>query len=162
MDANSKDIRVIKEEINHLNIRVTVHHSDTVSVVIGCSFSPVAVDTSGVIRLFNALTLIHDQLQRLVNDNVDSSPLIIIPNHMTWTVTMWHFGADSSILYKGKSFHASWKVAENALIAFYSKVWKDGKYRIRGERQEYPGKPLNEAFDEKLNLIGGVNKTGLP
>ncbi len=31
MDDNSKDILVIKEEINHLNIRVTVHHSDTIS-----------------------------------------------------------------------------------------------------------------------------------
>lgn len=147
---------------------MTVHRTDTVSVVIGCSFSPVAVDIAGVIRLSNALTLIHDRLERLVNDKRDGncndnpSPVIIIPNHMTWTVTMWHFGADSSRLYKGKSFHASWKVAENALIAFYSKVWKDGKYRIRGERQEYPGKPLDEAFDEKLNLIGGVNKTGLP
>ena len=77
---------------------------------------------------------------------------------MTWTVTMWHFGADSSVLYKGKSFHASWKVAENTLIAFYSKVWKDGKCRIRGERQEYPRKPLDEALDEKLNLIGSVNE----
>ena len=168
VNPNSKDILVIKEEINHLNFKVTVHRTDTVSVVIGCSFSPVALDIVGVIRLTDALTLIHDRLERLVNDKRDGncndnpSPVIIIPNHMTWTVTMWHFGADSSVLYKGKSFHASWKVAENALIAFYSKVWKDGKCRIRGERQEYPGKPLNEAFDEKLNIIGGVNKTGLP
>ena len=80
---------------------------------------------------------------------------------MTWTVTMWHFGTDASILYKGESFHVSWKVAENALVAFYSKVWKDSKYRIRRERQEYPHKPLDEAFDEKLNLIGGANKTVL-
>ena len=165
MDANSKDILVIKEEtINHLNIRVTVHHSDTISVVIGCSYCPVAVDISGVIRLSNALTLIHDRLERLVNDkrddNCNDNPIqvIIIANHMTWTVTMWHFGVDSSRLYKGKSFHASWKVAENALIAFYSKVWKDGKCRVRGERQEYPRKPLDEALDEKLNLIGSVNE----
>jgi hypothetical protein len=159
VDANSKDILVIKEEINHLNIRATVHHSDTVSVVIGCAYCPVAVDISGVIRLSNALTLIHDRLERLVNDNCDanSAPLVI-PNYMTWTVTMWHFGTDSSVLYKGKSFHASWKVAENALIAFYSKVWKDGKCRIRGERQEYPRKPLHEALDEKLNLIGSVKE----
>jgi hypothetical protein len=136
-------------------IRVTVHHSDTVSVVIGCSFSPVAVDIDGIIRLSNALTLIHDRLQRLTKDcNSD----LVIPNHMNWIVTMWHFGADSSILYKGKSFHVSWKVAENALIAFYSKVWKDGKCRVRGERQEYPRKPLDEALDEKLNLIGGVKE----
>ena len=170
MDANSKDIKVIKEEINHLNIRITVHHSDTIGVVIGCSFSPVAVDIDGIIRLSNALTLVHDRLQRLVNDKKDCDancnnncgPSITIPNHMTWTVTMWHFGVDSSIEYTGERFSASWKVAQNALIAVYSKQWKDGKYRIRGERQEYPGKPLDEAFKEKLNLIGGVNKTGLP
>ena len=150
MDTNSKDIQVIKEEINHLNIRVTIHHSDTISVVIGCSFSPVAVDIDGIIRLSNALTLIHDRLQRLIKDCNSS---ILIPNYMTWTVIMWHFGVDSSIEYTGERFSASWKVAQNALIAVYSKQWKDGKYRIRGERQEYPGKPLNEAFDEKLNLI---------
>ena len=159
VNPNSKDILVIKEEINHLNFKVTVHRTDTVSVVIGCSYSPVAIDLSSVIRLSNALTLIHDRLERLVNErDGNPSPAIIIPNHMTWTVTMWHFGADSSVLYKGKSFHASWKVAENALIAFYSKVWKDGKCRIRGERQEYPRKPLDEALDEKLNLIGSVNE----
>lgn len=159
MDANSKDILVIKEGINDLDIRVTVHHSDTISVVIGCSYSPVAVDKSGVIRLSNALTLIHDRLQRMVNDNYDanSGPLVI-PNYRTWTVTMWHFGVDCSIEYTGERFYARWEVGENALLAFYSKVWKDGKCRIRGERQEYPGKPLDEAFDEKLNLIGGVNR----
>jgi hypothetical protein len=160
MDANSKDILVIKEDINHLNIRVTVHHSDTISVVIGCSFSPVAVDNDGIIRLSNALTLVHDRLERLANDKKDYeiNSDLTIPKHMNWIVTMWHFGADSSILYKGKSLHASWKVAENALIAFYTKVWKDDKCRIRGERQEYPGKSLDEALDEKLNLIGGVNE----
>jgi hypothetical protein len=167
INPNSKDILVIKEEFNDLNIRVTVYHSDTVGVVIGCAYCPVAVDIAGVIRLSNALTLIHDRIQRLANDkqkdcNDNSGPLITIPNHMNWIVTMWHFGVDASILYKGKSFHVSWKVAENALIAFYSKVWKDGKCRIRGERQEYPRKPLDEAFDEKLNLIGGSKKSGLP
>ena len=48
MNANSKDILVIKEDINHLNIRVTVHRTDTTSMVIGCSFSPVAVDIDGI------------------------------------------------------------------------------------------------------------------
>jgi hypothetical protein len=158
IDANSKDILVIKEEINYLNIRMAVHHSDTISVVIGCSFSPIAVDIDGIIRLSNALTLIHDRLQRLMKDCNSS---ILIPNYMTWIVTMWHFGVDSSIEYTGERFSASWKVAQNALIAIYSKVWKDGKYRIRGERQEHPGKPLDEAFEEKLNLCGGANKSGL-
>ena len=157
IDANSKDILVIKEEINHLNIMVAVHHSDTISVVIGCSFSPVAVDIDGIIRLSNALTLIHDRLKRLIKDGNSS---ILIPNYMTWIVTMWHFGVDS-IEYTGERFSASWTVAQNALIAVYSKQWKDGKYRIRGERQEHPGKPLDEAFEEKLNLFGAANRIGL-
>ena len=156
MNRNSKDILVTQEEINALNVRVTVHRTDTISIVIGCSYSPVAVDSAGVIRLSNALTLIHDRLQLLINE-CDPNSGRVIPNHMTWIVKMWHFGADASLLYKGKSFHVSWKVAENALVASYSKIWKDGKYRIRAERQEYPHEPLDEAFDEKLNPNGGVH-----
>ena len=159
MNHNSKDILVIKEEINHLNMIVTVHRTDTVSVVISCAYCPLAVDIAGVIRLSNALTLIHDRVQRLTKDcNSD----LVIPSHMNWIVTMWHFGADASILYKREMFHASWEVAQSALIAVYSKQWKDGKWRIRKERQEYPKKSLAEAFDEKLNLVGGANNIGLP
>jgi hypothetical protein len=167
MNHNSKDIQVIDEEINQLDVKVTVHRTDTVSGVIGCTYSPVAVDIHGVTRLSDALILINDRLQKLVNEakncdancNDNSGPLII-PNHMRWTVTMWHFGVDSSIEYTGKRFSASWTVAEKALIAIYSKAWKDGKYRIRGERKEFPRKPLGKALDEKL--IGGAKKTGLP
>lgn len=70
---------------------------------------------------------------------------------------MWHFGADSSILYKGDMFHVSWKIAEGALVAFYRKRWKNGKHRIRAERQEYPNKPLDEALEEKLS---GISREG--
>src|SRR6516165_6365034 len=63
MNHNSKEILVIKEEFNDLNIRMTVHHSDTISVAIGCPYCP--VDISGVIRLSNALTLIRDRPERL-------------------------------------------------------------------------------------------------
>jgi hypothetical protein len=94
---------------------------------------------------------IRERLARLVKDGLE------VPNHKNWTVTMWHFGADSSIEYKGAMFHASLEVAHNPLIAVYSKQWKDGKRRIRKERQECPNKSLAEAFDEKLNLVGGVN-----
>lgn len=153
MQANpiSKDVPLMKEEINDLDIRVTIHHSDTVSVVIGCSCSPVIVDIAGVIRLSNALAIIRERLSRLVKDGLE------LPHHLEWTVTMWHFGADSSIEYKGEMFHASWEVAQKALIAVYSKQWKDGKCRIRKERQESPNKTVAEAFDEKLNLVGGAN-----
>ncbi|MFZ0513725.1 MAG: hypothetical protein WAM14_19115 [Candidatus Nitrosopolaris sp.] len=147
----SKDVPLTKEVINDLDIKVTIHHSDTVSVVVGCSCSPVIVDIAGVIRLSNALAVIRERLSRLVKGGLE------MPHHMDWTVTMWHFGADSSIEYKGEMFHASWEVAQNALIAVYSKQWNDGRCRIRKERQENPNKTLAEAFDEKLNLVGGAN-----
>ena len=151
----SKDIPLMEQEINDLDIQVTVHHTDTVSVVIGCSSSPVILDIAGVIRLSNALAIIRERLSKLVKDGLE------IPNHLEWTVTMWHFGADSTD-YKGEMFHVSWEVTQNALIAVYSKQWKDGKCRIRKERQECANKSLAEAFDEKLNLVGGANKTVLP
>jgi hypothetical protein len=147
----SKDLPLMKEEVDGLDIQLTIHHTDTVSVVIGCSCSPVIVDIAGVIRLSDALAIIRERLSRLVKDGLE------IPHHMDWTVTMWHFGADSSIQYKGAMFHASWEVAQNALIAVYSKQWKGSKCRIRKERQESPNKTLAEAFDERLNLMGGAN-----
>jgi len=143
IDPVSKDIRLINQEINGLEIKVTVHHTDTVSVVIGCSYAPVAADVAGVIRLSNALTLVGERLARIAGTS--------IPNHMDWIVTMWHFGADASVEYKGEMFHASWKVVQNAVIALYSKEWKDGRRRIRAERQEYPNGLLAEVLEVKLD-----------
>ena len=71
------DLRCIRT-LNHLNIRVTVHRTDTISVVIGCSFSPVAVDIDGINRLSNALKLIQDRLQRLVNDKRIATPIVMM------------------------------------------------------------------------------------
>jgi hypothetical protein len=106
---------------------------------------------AGVIRLSNALAIIRERLSSLIKaDGLHSG--LEIPNHLNWTVTMWHYATNSSIEYKGKMFHARREVAKNALIAVYSKKWKDVKCRIREKRQEYPNKSLAEAFEEKLNL----------
>ena len=152
----SKDIILPAWNINGLKINVTVHRTDTVSVGVGCSYVPVATDIAGVIRLSNALTRVEERISRLVDDcgNViaggyESLP---IPEHGIWNVTMWHFGADSSIEYTGEMFSITWTVAENALVRAYSKVMQDGKTRIRLERQEYPKKTFANAIEEKLNL----------
>ena len=94
----------MKEEINDLDIQVTIHHTDTVSIVIVCSCSPVILDIAGVIRLSNALAVIRERLSRLVKDGLE------IPNHLEWTVTMWHFGADSSIESKARCFMLAGKL----------------------------------------------------
>jgi hypothetical protein len=160
----SKDISISPWQIKDLNIKVTIHRTDTVSIVIGCSYAPIAIDIGGVIRLSNALTRVEERLSRLVDDcakvvsgnEYESSA---IPEHKDWIVTMWHFGADASSEYTGEKFSATWEVGENALVRAYSKVMRDGKTRIRLERQEYPKKTVADAIEEKLNLNawGGSN-----
>jgi hypothetical protein len=154
----SKDIALDPIETSGLTVRVTVHHTDTVSVMVACSLNPVAVDIKGLVRLSNALTRVEERLLRLV----DKGPLSLslsspspIPDHSSWIITMWHFGKDSLDEYTGKEFEMTWKDAENALIRIYTKDLKDGKgIRIRTERQEYPDKSFDEAMDEKLSVVG--------
>jgi hypothetical protein len=58
----SKDINLDPLETHGLTVRTTVHHTDTVSVIVGCSLHPVAVDVKGLIRLSNALTRVEERL----------------------------------------------------------------------------------------------------
>jgi hypothetical protein len=62
---------------------------------------------------------------------------------------MWHFGTDSLNGYSGDMFEIPWNEGLE-LFRIYSKQYKNKKVKIRKERQEYPKKPLGEAFMEKL------------
>jgi hypothetical protein len=147
---NSDDIPFPCWTINELEIIATVHKTDTVSIAIACSYCPVAVDVDGVVRLSNALATTKERISNLTKGGRNT---LSIPDHMRWIVTMWHFGADATATYTGEKFYASWEVAQHALITAYSKNWKDGKSRIRIEKQEYPQKSLAEALEEKLFTI---------
>jgi hypothetical protein len=146
IDPFSKDIRLQPYKIGNLTISVVVHHTDTVSVRIGCSSNPIAVGIREVIRLSNALTRIEERLSSMIN----SDSLVSIPDHHTWTVTMWHFGLDSITEYTGEKFSATWEVGQNALIRAYAKDMKAQGTKVRVERQEYPNKTFEEAIEEKL------------
>jgi len=150
----SKDILLPLWQIENLNVKVVIHKTDTVNVIVGCSYSPVAVDVAGVIRLTNALAVVRERLSTLVSQQcVSNSSNIIttIPDYMGWVVTMWHFGADASVEYTGERFSATWGIAQDALIRVYSKTMKDHKTRIRLERQEYPRTTLALALEQKLD-----------
>ena len=150
----SKDINLDPLETQGLTVRITVHHTDTVSVIVGCSLHPVAVDVKGLIRLSNALTRVKERLLRYIECrplSLSSSSSSSIPDHDSWIVTMWHFGSDS-VEYAGERFECTWQDGENALVRNYTKDLKDGKgTRIRRERQEYPDKRFEEAIQEKLS-----------
>ena len=61
----SKDILFKTFRMDQLIIRVTIHRTDTISIIIGCSSSPVAVDTDGILRLTNALQTVRESLSKI-------------------------------------------------------------------------------------------------
>ena len=78
---------------------------------------------------------------------------LVVPDHGSWIVTMWHFGGDSITEYTSDKFCVTWNVGENALVRAYTKDMKEKGKRIRLERQEYPDKNFADAIEEKLNPL---------
>ena len=155
-NSYSKDILLDSTswKINSLEVRVSIHATDTVGVTIGCSYCPIVVDIYGAIRLSNTLSILKERLSILIancacaeKESVDPEP-----DPMTWTVTMWHFAADTLVEYTGEKFFTSWEVGEHAMITAYVKEWARRK-RLRIEKQEYTRKSLVEALEEKLNGV---------
>ena len=73
-----------------------------------------------------------------------------IPNHMSWTVKMWHFGRDALTGYSGKQFEMTW---EDSLNMFHHHIYSKQygkKLKVRKEVQEYSNKPLKEALMYKI------------
>jgi hypothetical protein len=168
VNSRSKDILLPVWKIRDLLIKATIHRTDTVSVVIGCSLNPIVLDINGIIRLTNALSVVEDRLSRLVEgsqsvhgfsvfEGSDNSSrdrrrgTCIIPSHSEWIVPMWHFGADASVEYSGEKFSVTWETAEHALVRAYSKVMNDNRTRIRLERQEYPKATLADVIEQRLS-----------
>ena len=166
MNTRSKDILLPTWKISDVLAKVTIHRTDTVSVVMGCSLNPISLDINGLIRLTNTLCLVEERLSRLVEgiQNVYDFTVVednpsqnrhrfsgAIPPHSRWLVTMWHFGADALTEYSGEKFSTTWETAENVLVRAYSKSMIDNRSRIRLERQEYPRTTLVDAIEQKIN-----------
>jgi hypothetical protein len=162
----SKDILLPSFEADDLMVGTTVHKTDTVTVVVGCSYAPIAVDVGGIIRFTNALTRVEERFRRLMEDRgrfmivgqrTSQVETPVVPDYKDWIITMWHFGADASIEYSGEKYSSTWKVGEHELIRIYSKEFrgtlgKDGKTRTRAELQEYPKSMVKYAFKNMLKI----------
>ena len=130
IQSKSKDISLPVANISNLRISMCVHRTNIISISIGCSNSPIAVDVDGVIRLSNALEHLRGILGKILvqdNETGENTVNIIIPDHMDWIVTMWHFGADALAEYSGKENHRRWGKAEAILITIYAKEWANAK-----------------------------------
>lgn len=119
MNPKSKDITLPKLIIDKVGLQVNVHWSDTVSIIISCSYGPIAVDVNGVTRLSNALAAVYDKVSEFAKISDDAS--VQIPDYMTWVVTMWHFGADATSEYSEEKYYRRWGIAEKILLTIYTK-----------------------------------------
>lgn len=148
-------------------IKATVHGTDTISVMVSCTETPIPIDIVGLAKLTSSLRHFEDRLQFVVDEYVRanlksyqrSDSLITkgpIPNCLTWTATMWHFGRDSLTTYTGEMFEISWADALG-LFRVYSKEFKD-KTKIRKELQEYPRRPWSEVFMERMPAIDYIER----
>jgi hypothetical protein len=73
-----------------------------------------------------------------------------IPNPMSWTVKMRHFGQDALISYSGEKFDMSLEDSFNVFHHLYSKQYGNKNMKVRKEVQEYPNKALEDALIDKL------------
>lgn len=115
-DRANKDITLQDIEYDKLVVKTTVHNTDRVSVIIACSENPIPFNAFGFAKLSSALTHVEirlqDEIERYMKTSGEFKPnekgFPSIPNHMSWILTMWHFGGDSSLKYAGESFDITW------------------------------------------------------
>ena len=153
-NEKSQDIAIPSWIRNNVIVRIFIHKTDTVSVILGCSLHPIPLDFNGIIRFFNLLVRIEERLQSILNNSTpinSNKKYNSIPDYRKWVVTMWHFGRDASVEYAGERFCISVERLQHILTRIYVKDF-NGKNRIRVERQEYPKKTLIDAIDEKLGV----------
>ena len=169
MNIHNKDILFHTSKINNdILVRVTVHKTDTVSIIVACSLRPIPITFDGISNFTEMLTRTEERITNTIkniqekdydNKNNDSpnsentmtASAINIPHYNTWIVTMWHFGADSRLQCTSEKFSITFKDGRDVLLRVYTKQRERKDTRIRIEKQEYPRKTVIDAIKEKLD-----------
>jgi hypothetical protein len=154
VNDNNQDLRLPSLIFfEYLNIGITIHHSDTVSIYIGCSCKPIALDVPDILQLIEALTRTEMQLINTMNEVIAHHlkvPKLSIPRFTTWMVKMWHFGVDTLDEYDKEEFHVTFEEGISDIFRIYTKRMKNKKVIVRAERQEYPNEDFMLALVKKL------------
>jgi len=151
---SNKDIRLESWKFfDEIDVGVTIHHSNSVSIAIACSKRPIAVDIPDLFYLIEILVRTEVKISNYCNgQDVDRSTHI--PRYTSWIVKMWHFGSDSIDRYDGEAFHVTFEEGISDLWRIYTKKLKDGNFHVRLEHQEYPNRPVIEATLDKIYSEG--------
>ena len=65
-NKKSQDIAIPSWIRENVIVRIYVHKTDNVSVILGCSLQPIALDINGIIRFFNLLVRSEERLQNIL------------------------------------------------------------------------------------------------
>jgi len=157
VNPDNKDIKLpTLLFFDYIDVIVTIHHTDTVSVAISCSYKPIVVDIKNIHNLSEALIRTELHLKGIAdanfkNNNYDSSSSsFTIPSYNKWIVKMWHFGIDTIDEYGKEEFHVTFEEGMSDLYRIYTKRMEDGKNIVRLEHQEYPNQEYADALIQKL------------
>ena len=149
----SKDIRLEAEYYDDMCLRTTIHRTDTVTVIVGCTNLPIILDERGITRLSCALTRVEERISRkldecgaLLQGGYERIP---IPDYKTWQVTLWHFGKDKfHNEYPSKGYALTWAHGSEVLRCYIKTI--NGNKIERTELQECPNKNILDALNEKM------------
>lgn len=163
MDNNNQDLRLPSLTFfEYLDVGIIIHHSDTVSISIGCSYRPIALDVPDILKLVEALTRTEMHLTNAINELVahdHKAQRISVPRFTTWIVKMWHFGVDTLDEYDKEEFHVTFEEGISDIFRIYAKRMKNKRLIVRAERQEYPNEDLMLALVKKLYPNGQLINT---
>lgn len=142
VNEKSKDIN-FRWNIRGCQVILTIHKTDTVTVIIGCSYNPFRVDLRGLANFRCVLSIIEERISDLVNEffyhykeiensntKLEIKHYVKVPWHEDWIVTMWHHGSYTISAYSGEKFSISIRTLEKTVYNIYVK--------------EFPGKKKEE------------------
>lgn len=153
VDSSNQNIPLRKWVFcNDIDVSATIHHTDTVSIAVACSYRPIAVNIHGLLDCTETLCRTEERLTSLLSDcsNNKDAPSIIMPPYRKWIGTMWHFGVDGTDTFKGSAFCVTFEEGISDIFTIYIKRRKNGSSKPRIDRQEYSDKPFVNIFMEKL------------
>jgi len=151
---SNKDILIPSWSREGALVKVTIHKTDVVSVIVSCSLRPIALDSNGIIGFFTLLATTEERLRSLLSLPSNGNR-VTIPDYKTWIITMWHFGRDSLTEFAGEKFSITVEDAMHGLTRIYSKTFatikgknreRRNKTRVRRETQQYPNTTVLHAL----------------
>jgi hypothetical protein len=162
INPDNKNIQLPTSTFKYMEIIVTIHHSDTVSIAISCSFRPIVIDTKDIADLTEALSRTELNLCNIIEKYGCSTAVEAIPTCEKWIVKLWHFGVDTVDEYTGKEFEVTFDEGKSDLYRLYTKQMKGGKNIVRIEHQENPNQAFADAMVRKLYPEGRLVVPGEP